>query len=124
MNATSLSQITREHLGSDATEDDLDLFRSAVTALIDGFGYEDPAAVLDEASAIEFVWNDGDWMGKAVSLAGGSDTPVDGYYDLLEDCRRQNAVDAEALANLVNAKRDEEAEHAATRALDRELYGR
>lgn len=58
---TKLSEMTPEHLGDIATEEDLTEFRNYVEALMDRDG-------LDEASAIQAVWGDGDYYSNAIRL--------------------------------------------------------
>ena len=58
---TRLNQMTPEHLGDIATEDDLTEFRNYVEALMERDG-------LDEADAINAIWGDGDYFSNAVRL--------------------------------------------------------
>ena len=48
---TVASRMTIEHLGQDATEDDLRAFRLAVSYSAD-----------DEQTASDYYWNNGDWV--------------------------------------------------------------
>ena len=62
MEAT-LRDLTIEHLGRDANELDLQEFRQAVEA------YICEACGIDEATAMDYVWGDGDFTRR---LYGGS----------------------------------------------------
>ena len=55
---TSYKDMTVEHLGDLATEDDLARFRSAVERVLARFGG-------DENAATDYVWNDGEWLACA-----------------------------------------------------------
>jgi hypothetical protein len=56
-----LSDMTTEHLGDIATEDDLREFRNYVEALMERDG-------LSEQDAIAAVWSDGDYYSSAIRL--------------------------------------------------------
>jgi predicted phosphodiesterase len=56
-----LNEMTPEHLGDIATEDDLREFRDYVEALMDRDG-------LAEEDAVAAVWGDGDYYSNAISL--------------------------------------------------------
>lgn len=60
---TTLATITREHLGGDATAEDVAEFAGHVEELLAR------RPELDEAEAVEVVWNDGDYLAAARRLA-------------------------------------------------------
>lgn len=61
--ATTFRTMTVEELGDTATPQDLALFQSACLILVDEQGYTD-------AAATEYVWNNGDWYGRACEIVG------------------------------------------------------
>lgn len=58
---TRLSELTPEHLGDVATEDDLTEFKHYAEALMERDG-------LSESDAIAAIWGDGDYFSNAVRL--------------------------------------------------------
>jgi hypothetical protein len=56
-----LSDLTTEHLGQDATDEDLEEFKGYVARLMARDG-------LSESDAIEAVWGEGDYIGNATRL--------------------------------------------------------
>lgn len=84
---TTASEMTIEHMGQDATQDDLDRFRELVAELMrsDGISEEDATAAL---------WGDGDYMSNAVLMGlmaacrccGYRDVPSLGWSDNLMLC--------------------------------------
>lgn len=59
--ATTLSALTAEDLGQDATDEDLEQFRGWARDLMRRDG-------LTEREAISTLWNDGDYLSKASQL--------------------------------------------------------
>lgn len=69
MEVTRLRDLTVEHLGNTANEDDLALFTQACREILASGALGDDA---DELSAIDFVWNDGKWLPRAQAIVDGS----------------------------------------------------
>lgn len=63
--ADTFRTMTAEHLGAHAPPQDLALFQSACLILVDEQGYSD-------SDATEYVWNDGDWYGRACDIVGAT----------------------------------------------------
>lgn len=58
---TTLNEMTVEHLGPDATDEDLEQFKDWARELMARDG-------LSESTAIDTLWNDGDYFSKASEL--------------------------------------------------------
>jgi hypothetical protein len=61
MPESTFRDMTPEHLGATATDDDLDFFRRACREAMVRQG-------LSEAAATDYVWNDGDWYARAAEI--------------------------------------------------------
>lgn len=66
---TTLRTITIEHLGTDATQADLDLFNQAVAVYIEHIQNKGDRPVEElEAEAIDWVFGDGDFVSRVEAL--------------------------------------------------------
>ena len=64
--SSTFRELTVEHLGPEATPQDLALFQSACLILQER---ED----LSDAEATDVLWGDGDWYGRACRIVGASE---------------------------------------------------
>ena len=65
----ALIQVTREQLGTSATEQDQQLFVGYVGVILRRRGINPDYATRKETqSAIDLLWNDGDWLAKAEQI--------------------------------------------------------
>ncbi len=71
MSESTYRTMTLEHLGADATAEDLALFQAACRHIQDTQRAAwPPLPVMTDAEVTGYIWGDGDWRGRALAAAG------------------------------------------------------